>query len=37
MSVLNQVLSGLANYLSLSQEERLGSVEEKVAGDILRV
>ena len=29
-------LSGLANYLSLSQEERLGSVEEKVAGDILK-
>lgn len=29
-------LPGLAKYLSLPQEERIGSVEEKVAGDILR-
>jgi two-component system, sensor histidine kinase ChiS len=29
-------LPGLATYLSLAQEERIGSVEEKVAGDILR-
>ncbi len=33
---VESILPGLAKYLSLSVEEKLGNVDEKVAGDILR-
>lgn len=33
---VESILPGLAKYLSLPLEERLGNVDEKVAGDILR-